>query len=287
MYFRITLIALICNDTTLQRFLPQILLTRQHQIPQKYLRGAEHAKPPRVFVWTKESHWVNAQVFREILSAIWLSLKDVLGDRQIILLLDCAPCHIHWRTANHAAKLGIWLVYIPAKMTYLLQPLDRYIFAGLKQHLKELLLRARALQIRGAVSPQTWLEELYKTIDRCLCRRTDFATYFEKVGAAAAQLRMSMFLRERVMNSEVVAVGAGKPDADDIALLGPSTKPLPWTQLARPLEASLASRQVRPPSSHVALPPPGECQPSMRTPRGYPLPGRPLKGGGVDAPKKG
>jgi len=55
------------------------LLTRKYQIAAADVAGAERVKPPKVFVWTKESNWVNGGVFREMLSAITPLALDAVG----------------------------------------------------------------------------------------------------------------------------------------------------------------------------------------------------------------
>jgi hypothetical protein len=39
--------------------------------------------------------------------------------------------------ARRAAELGIWLVFVPAKLTFLLQPIDEHIFALYKRFLSK------------------------------------------------------------------------------------------------------------------------------------------------------
>ena len=50
----------------------------------------------------------------------------------LILLLDGHRCHLHESVLAHAKRWGIRLVYMPARMTGLLQPCDTHVFAKLK-----------------------------------------------------------------------------------------------------------------------------------------------------------
>ena len=54
---------------------------------------------------------------------------------QVVLLLDCAPCHTHTRVAHAAARNQNILVFLAASMTASLQPLDVYVFSALKRYM--------------------------------------------------------------------------------------------------------------------------------------------------------
>ena len=45
-----------------------------------------------------------------------------------VLLMDCARQHIHRSVFDAAARQGVRLVLIPAKLTWLLQPCDAHVF---------------------------------------------------------------------------------------------------------------------------------------------------------------
>ena len=45
-----------------------------------------------------------------------------------MLLIDCASSHLGDAIARVAKRYGVLLVYVPAKLTFLLQPLDAHVF---------------------------------------------------------------------------------------------------------------------------------------------------------------
>ena len=55
-------------------------------------------------------------------------LREYLDHREIILLMDMAPCHMHPSVFALARRKGIRIVLIPARLTGLLQPLDTHVF---------------------------------------------------------------------------------------------------------------------------------------------------------------
>ena len=74
----------------------------------------------------ERSAWNNHALMKKILQ----TLRDSLAHRpdvQAVLILDVAPCHIHKSVLREALDLGIWLVFVPASITCLLQPLDTHM----------------------------------------------------------------------------------------------------------------------------------------------------------------
>ena len=82
---------------------------------------------PHVHVWRNgEKAWNNNILTHRILQVISNAVSH-RADLQPVLILDVAPCHIHEAVMRKARSLGIWLVYVPAQVTSLVQPLDTCI----------------------------------------------------------------------------------------------------------------------------------------------------------------
>ena len=94
---------------------------------------------PRVQIQRGFSAWNSHEKMVDILYEI----GDVMlkfPQKQPILLLDCAPCHTQWEVIAAANANGIWLLYIPARMTSVLQPLDVCAFRSYKSQLSPAFL---------------------------------------------------------------------------------------------------------------------------------------------------
>jgi hypothetical protein len=76
---------------------------------------------------------------------------------QPILLLDCCSAHLSAAVLAAASNQGIWIVIIPARLTWLLQPLDVYIFRNFKRELQKHFRRLIKESIDGRVSDHAWL----------------------------------------------------------------------------------------------------------------------------------
>ena len=53
-----------------------------------------------------------------------------------VLSMDAASIHVHAKVADTRARLGLWLVIVPAHTTWLLQPLDIHVFLKFKRYLR-------------------------------------------------------------------------------------------------------------------------------------------------------
>ena len=84
---------------------------------------------------------------RDRLQEISLATQT-LENTQFILILDECPCHLH------VGVLDIWLLYVPARLTYLLQPLDVYGFGAYKTALMRLF---RLREEGGQLSRNHWI----------------------------------------------------------------------------------------------------------------------------------
>ena len=136
-----THVAIICNDTTLQPSIPQILLLAKKSASLKQLAGWQAIKGCSAEVWRCDSAWVNKAVFARILARLGAWHRSVAPDRQAILLMDAHSVHCSKEAARAAKKAGLWLCIIPASTTSLLQPLDTDVFARYKVLLRTQLHR--------------------------------------------------------------------------------------------------------------------------------------------------
>ena len=70
-----------------------------------------------------------------------------------------------------ASNLGIWLHVVPAKLTFLLQPLDTHCFATFKVKLRRMFSEARSRSQNGDVTPVEWLRVLMALPKQVLAAR--------------------------------------------------------------------------------------------------------------------
>ena len=63
------------------------------------------------------------------------TLAPFSATRQLILLFDAVPLHLADEVFDELRLRSIWFLVIPARVTWLLQPLDTHAFATHKRYL--------------------------------------------------------------------------------------------------------------------------------------------------------
>ena len=131
-----THVALICDDVSLQPRLPQILLGNERLFPAATIAALQGTLAPNIHLWRRKSGWVTKELMLEILKDLCAALGALTATHQVVLLLDTASVHICPKFLRAANRKGIMVQYIPAKLTWLLQPLDTRVFARFKYLVK-------------------------------------------------------------------------------------------------------------------------------------------------------
>ena len=179
----VTHVTLISNLPHVQAKLPQVFLCNGYVVPARALSSPHLDKPPGVEFWRARSGWNTVDNMLRILER----MHEVMGQfegLQPIIVLDCANCHIHPRVAAAADRLGLWLVVAPAKLTFLIQPLDVYAFSPYKACLAKLF--AEAEDNEGKLEAVPWLQCLCIAV-RKFWRGRKWAAAFEKTGVVRGE----------------------------------------------------------------------------------------------------
>ena len=133
----ITLVAVICDDETIQPMIPQIILMNENVISKKSTKGWTNICGTGAEVWRKKSAWINNDIFAAIIRRIGSVIRRVTPDHQVILLMDAHVCHYSDKALKQVSREGIWPIIIPASTTSSLQPLDTHVFARFKLFLRQ------------------------------------------------------------------------------------------------------------------------------------------------------
>ena len=106
-----------------------------------------------------------------MLRLISLAVDSWRWQYQPVLLLDVAPCHIGQDVMECARELDICLAYVPARCTWLLQPLDVAAFYAFKEWLKQEFQSMRQAG-SGHVSKLQWMQLLLRGHQEFWSQRT-------------------------------------------------------------------------------------------------------------------
>lgn len=222
----VTHVVLMTNLPQVQPKLPQFFLCNRHVVPVSALKNPALQKPPQVEFWRGVSGWNSVEKMEWILAQIRNAMLE-FPDMQTVLLLDVAMCHIHPRVAAAAERLGIWLVFVPAKLTFLVQPLDVYALAPYKACLAKLF--AEKEDEHGVLDALSWLQCLCKAATTFWCARK-WLPAFEKTGVVQTAGALTVEL-EHAGVPRVAQIPFMPPSREDIEAILPRGRFVPHVSL--------------------------------------------------------
>ena len=166
-------------------------------------------------------------VFLEVLEILLDKLEDYVDFFRFILVFDAVRCHLSVDVANKMAFAGIKIVIVPAKLTWLLQPLDTHVFAQFKNNLKKKLQRAALSSESGLLKDQEWIQSMAACITEL--SDMDHRHAFDRNGMMGEQGNMKA-VEDKVLSETFVAgVGRQPPSEDDVKFALNLTS-VPWYQ---------------------------------------------------------
>mgnify|MGYP001412224705 FL=1 len=157
---RCCLIACITDDAGLQRHLPQVFLPRTPRsgVPSAGVRQVFSDAAYSIEAWHGSAGWNVLLMMKTWLRAIEGVARHHRPGCAILLVLDAYSVHASLETVRLCRSLGVRLLYIPAGMTGLLQPLDTYVFAQLKRRMRQRMLAKRLESEAGGLQWSDVLE---------------------------------------------------------------------------------------------------------------------------------
>ena len=181
---RCTLIASIASDKTLQQHLPQVLMPNERGLKRKWNLASESATEyPCIEVLKGTSGWMDTQHFKKYLHILHKAVKAKAAGKKIVLMMDCLPSHLSVEVLRLIKKFKWRLMLIPSKLTYMLQPLDAYVFARLKNRLHYDHSQTRINVPDGHPSFLDWAKTSMSTIKNTF-ETLDAHLLFQKCGCS-------------------------------------------------------------------------------------------------------
>ena len=220
-----THIGVLCDRPDLQKVLPQFILGNERALPARRLAALRAAAPSNVILVRLKSAWssiaMTAYVIRRVAASI-AAQRGRIGDVQLILILDAAKIHLHADVLRACKGIGAWLIVVPARMTFLLQPLDTHVFATYKWRFLLAYQRARAASAAetGDVDIADLLQCVYEAI-RLVMEGRSWAHAFAQNGFCHQQAALCKTLKSQLELGQAVAVGATRPSDDQLRLCFP------------------------------------------------------------------
>lgn len=217
-------LGIVCDNKLIQQALPYIFLVRKTHVGKGPLAALRSALPPNVIIWRLDKAWTTIEIMLSLIRILKACLQPWLHTHQPILLFDALAAHINLRVLQALIHLfrnspplsnlpykmcarfcmrtymlqacrraSIWPLVLPAKTTWLLQPLDVHIFHPLKMALREFLHEHQLAHAAGSLPNIDILRLTVQCIQQFLEHRGWVLTFAHTgFGVAQRQVRASV-----------------------------------------------------------------------------------------------
>jgi hypothetical protein len=229
----LTHIGLICDRPDLQPVLPQVIVGNERTFKAKDLAALTAARPPNVHLVRQKSAWNNVGLMRRVVRLLAEALQPHMHEVQPILLFDACRVHLATEVIAACTSLQIWPIVVPAKITWLLQPLDTHAFQLYKARLKEFYQSARISSGAGDLDMSQFLRCVYQTIRQVLQGRA-WSGAFDKDGFGHQQDGVSPYVMRTLEYTEPVRIPGGMPTEEQLRLCFPARAVVPTAALLKP-----------------------------------------------------
>ena len=278
----LTRVAFICDDMAIQKFLPEVLIANEHTLSDGELAALRRLCPPHVRILRRRSAWVDAEITAVILGWLADALAPYVRGVQPILILDAHRVHHSPMVIETSVRRRLWLIVAPARLTWLLQPLDTHAFFPYKVHLHHAYQLARTQSVDGTAGLVGLVTSVLAAIREVL-ERTSWAHAFDHNGFGGNQLSVSTRVTSWLQIDAPVYVPSSRPSLDQLRLSFPRCARVAVLNILRPIDATLRDRRSlhlgdAPASSTTSTPPASSSSSGFgAAPRGQPMFHRPMR----------
>ena len=263
--------AFICDDTAIQPLLPQLLLANESCLTKRDLDTILEDCPPNVYVKRAKSGWMTSEILLILMKCLVEVLRPYSETHQVFFMLDAARCHLHDSIAQYCARNQIFLIVVPARLTFLLQPCDTHLFARYKVHLKKRYHEVASEAADGTVDTVSLFRCVFHTI-RAVMQGRSWHSAFEADGYSDDVTRVSSYIMRSLQYENPPMIADGMPDEALFMLCYPRNSKPPCTALLRPFRTRALQLSLAPdPGRALALPAPSISSAAAQRPRGVRL----------------
>ena len=193
----LTHVAFICDNAEIQPHLPHIFIGNAAVLLARTARSVTGALENNVFLWRRKSAWVNDSAIVEVLEILSKALTPFRIHFQPLLLWDALKSHLSPCVLRAAGQAGLWVVIVPAKLTWLLQPADTHCFAKYKAFLRKKYLEMSSDSVDGAVELQQILLAMNEAV-RKVFQKTKWSDSFTANGLGGSQKKLRVSILEHL-----------------------------------------------------------------------------------------
>lgn len=234
----LTHVAVICDNPRLQPLMPQYIIGNFSTFLQRDWPALVASAPGNVVLIRQKSAWNNTTLFVHILARLGAILRPHLSSYQPILLLDACRLHYARPILQACRRSHLWFVFVPARLTWLLQPCDSHAFQKYKLFLRNAYQARRARSATGELNMHEFLECVYGAI-RVVLQGQRWGVAFDRDGFGQHQAEVSTFVRRQAELEVDFVIPAGPPSEEQLRLCFPRRARLHLPSLLPPPPAAL------------------------------------------------
>ena len=257
-----TMMSFCCSETALQHLMPHIIIGNENTFKAPDFMALLDATPRNVYLIRQKSAWNNKHVMKRLLDLLAFILTPYASEYYFILGVDAAGPHIVPETLQGFRNSVVNFVLIPAKLTFLLQPLDTHGFRRWKSCMRREYQRKRSETEDGKLSIQLFLEVMYVAIKQ-IFSRIKWRKAFLENGWCDSQQHVSKSIKDWCHIDAMPVMSNDMPSIENIKLLFPGGNHIYRCDLCMPratpvLPLPSSSQQAAP---VLALPAPATPEP--------------------------
>ncbi len=257
----LTHVAFLCDRDEIQPLLPQVVIGNEATLPAAAMERLRSALPENVRLVRQKSAWNDRLLCAIIVRMLAHALRPYKDRYQPVLLLDAVRLHFAQVVLNACNNCGIWVVLVPAKTTWLLQPLDTHAFREFKEFLRKAYQKARVAAAASDLSIEQFLPCVCDAIRNVLQGRS-WCSAFDNNGFGFQQARVSEHIKRELDMAGPLQAPVAQPSLEQFVHVFPRRTVVPSASLLRPFQvvpfgkaASKASAlRVTAPAMSKALP---------------------------------
>lgn len=105
-------------------------------IPTNKRSGRRSDVMYRSYAWNKTG-WVSKEIWNQSVKRFVTIMKTHFPGRAAVIIMDRLAAHLDPDIVGFLLQNNIYCLFIPAKSSHLIQPLDQYVFANFKKVLRK------------------------------------------------------------------------------------------------------------------------------------------------------
>ena len=177
-----TLAAVICDNVDVQKEMPQFLIPNMKGCKKVWL-GCPHLSEPTsaLRVITDGNGWMTVEHMLLLLKEVSVHIRSKIPHAVIVFTSDCHASHLAPKTVRKMRQLHCIPLFIPSKLTHMLQPLDVAVFAPFKRCPEATLTAKRLESEERNQTLQKWMHAALPCIQQFFSS-VDCSRVFARVG---------------------------------------------------------------------------------------------------------